>query len=203
MLSTAQADPTPWLPLPDSDDWVDGKPAADTERANNYYRGRYYDPKIGRFISEDPLPTMAMMAAPPATATSAMVAIAKHTLPQAYAYADNNPSTFVDAFGAVPSRPNQDCSASGPICGGYGPCEPYQGANAGCVCQCMGNDPWSLYVRCCLWNLRQRGWDPDAAHLVCYVLGLRRGSMPGQKLAECIIFCTRTQRSCNPTPCPV
>jgi RHS repeat-associated protein len=55
MLSTAQADPTPWLPLLDSDDWVDGEAPADTKRANNYYRARYYDPKIGRFVSEDPI----------------------------------------------------------------------------------------------------------------------------------------------------
>jgi RHS repeat-associated protein len=55
MLSTAQADPTPWLPLPDSDDWEDSEPSSDTERTNNYYRARYYDPRIGRFISADPI----------------------------------------------------------------------------------------------------------------------------------------------------
>ena len=85
MLSTAQADPTPWLPLPDLDDWVDGEPAAGTERANNYYRARYYDPKIGRFISEDPLP------------------LSERTVQElnAYAYVANNPVNYVDPTGLV------------------------------------------------------------------------------------------------------
>ena len=79
MLSTAQADPTPWLPLPDLDDWVDGEPSSDTERANNYYRARYYDPKIGRFISEDPIGFDGGI--------------------NFYSYVENNPVNYVDPDG--------------------------------------------------------------------------------------------------------
>ena len=80
MLSTAQADPTPWLPLPDLDDWVEGEAPAGTERANNYYRARYYDPKIGRFISEDPVSF-------------------RGGDPNFYAYVWNNPTGYIDPTG--------------------------------------------------------------------------------------------------------
>jgi RHS repeat-associated protein len=43
-----------------------------------YYRARYYDPKIGRFISEDPSRTLAE-----------------------YSYVDSNPTTFIDPSGFV------------------------------------------------------------------------------------------------------
>jgi RHS repeat-associated protein len=85
MLSTAQADPTPWLPLPDLDDEVDGEPAADTERANNYYRARYYDPKIGRFISEDPIGFDGGI--------------------NFYAYVGNNPANWTDPSGLQSTPP--------------------------------------------------------------------------------------------------
>jgi RHS repeat-associated protein len=29
-------------------------PGAEPENGSKYYRARYYDPKVGRFISEDP-----------------------------------------------------------------------------------------------------------------------------------------------------
>ena len=82
MLSTAQADPTPWLPLPEAADWLEGDAPAGTERANNYYRARYYDPKIGRFISEDPIGFEGGM--------------------NFYAYVFNNPVRFLDPYGLKP-----------------------------------------------------------------------------------------------------
>jgi RHS repeat-associated protein len=82
MLSAAQADPTPWLPLPDIDDWHDGDAPADTERANNYYRARYYDPKIGRFISEDPIGFDGGI--------------------NFYPYVENNPINYTDPSGNFP-----------------------------------------------------------------------------------------------------
>ena len=83
MLSTAQANPTPWLPLPDLDDWVDGEPPTGTERASKYYRARYYDPKIGRFISEDPIP----------------IDVRAIDEINGYGYAANNPINRIDPFG--------------------------------------------------------------------------------------------------------
>ena len=46
-----------------------------------YYRARYYDPQIGRFISEDPLGFMGG--------------------PDFYPYAGNNPVTFLDPYGLL------------------------------------------------------------------------------------------------------
>jgi RHS repeat-associated protein len=50
----------------------------------NYYRARYYDPKIGRFLSEDPIP------------------IGQRKLEELnpYAYVANNPVNFIDPSGA-------------------------------------------------------------------------------------------------------
>jgi len=50
----------------------------DPETSLYYYRARYYDPKIGRFLSEDPIGDGEQ---------------------SAYAYADNRPSTLTDPYG--------------------------------------------------------------------------------------------------------
>jgi RHS repeat-associated protein len=54
----------------------------DPETDLYYYRARYYDPKIGRFISEDP--------------------IGFDAGPNVYAYAGGNPVTFRDPYGKDP-----------------------------------------------------------------------------------------------------
>jgi RHS repeat-associated protein len=51
----------------------------DPETGLYYYRARYYDPKMGRFISEDP--------------------IGFDTGPNFYSYVENNPVVYVDPFG--------------------------------------------------------------------------------------------------------
>jgi RHS repeat-associated protein len=51
--------------------------------ARKYYRARYYDPNVGRFISEDPLE--------PAIGTS----------PNLYAYAESNPIAYSDPTGLL------------------------------------------------------------------------------------------------------
>ncbi len=55
----------------------------DPETGLYYYRARYYDPKIGRFISEDPLPLRAR----------------KPRELDAYAYVANNPVNYSDPTG--------------------------------------------------------------------------------------------------------
>jgi RHS repeat-associated protein len=55
----------------------------DAETGLYYYRARYYDPKLGRFISEDPL--------------------GFELAPNLYSYAWNSPSKFTDPTGKVPA----------------------------------------------------------------------------------------------------
>ena len=78
MLSTAESETATWPLLPEADDWLEEDPPAGTERASKYYRARYYDPKIGRFISEDPLWLDG---------------------PNRYPYVRNNPTNLVDPDG--------------------------------------------------------------------------------------------------------
>ena len=49
--------------------------------ARNYYRARYYDPKLGRFLSEDPIRWFGGI--------------------NLYPYVDNNPTNFVDPTGLL------------------------------------------------------------------------------------------------------
>jgi RHS repeat-associated protein len=66
-----------------------GGGAADPTGAHQYYRARYYDPKIGRFISEDP---------------AGMV-----DGPNLYSYVNNNPVRYIDPSGLAscecPTKP--------------------------------------------------------------------------------------------------
>jgi RHS repeat-associated protein len=55
----------------------------DREARLHYYRARYYDPKIGRFISEDPIP----------------VGIRSIRELNGYPYVANNPPNWKDPFG--------------------------------------------------------------------------------------------------------
>jgi RHS repeat-associated protein len=56
--------------------------AADPTGPRKYYRARYYDPKIGRFLSEDPIGFVGG--------------------DNFYVYAENNPTTLVDPLGLSP-----------------------------------------------------------------------------------------------------
>ncbi len=60
---------------------------ADPTGPRKYYRVRYYDPKVARFISEDPLG--------PVTADGNL-----------YAYVKNNPANFTDPLGLWPDHGN-------------------------------------------------------------------------------------------------
>ncbi|MGB7128510.1 MAG: RHS repeat-associated core domain-containing protein [Candidatus Rhabdochlamydia sp.] len=81
-----------------------------------YFGYRYYDPEIGRWISPDPLGTIDGL--------------------NLYAYAHNNPMTYVDYFGLSSDiSENQGCAC------GY--CVRGEG-----FCHCMGEDPTSDINRC-------------------------------------------------------
>jgi hypothetical protein len=96
-----------------------------------------------------------------------------------------------------PDSPAPNCSATGPVCASYGPCEPYRVADARCVCRCMGDDPWSEHVRCCLLDLRKPDLDPDATHAFCWGAGtLVTGYFPVAKLSACLAACAAKTRRC-------
>jgi RHS repeat-associated protein len=63
-------------------------PVAEPEQANHYYRARYYDPKAGRFISEDPIGFEGGI--------------------NFYAYVANNPVNVNDPLGLAPVTNNSD-----------------------------------------------------------------------------------------------
>ncbi len=73
--------------------------------ALGYYRARYYDPKLGRFLTEDPLP----LAARPVEETNA------------YVYVRNNPVNRVDPFGLQ----SGDLRNEWRVTCGSGNCNPY------------------------------------------------------------------------------
>jgi RHS repeat-associated protein len=60
----------------------EGLSAVDPPGPSKYYRARYYDPKIGRFISEDPIGFAAGV--------------------NFYSYVENNPVNLTDPFGYSP-----------------------------------------------------------------------------------------------------
>lgn len=140
MLSTAQADPTPWLPLPEAADWLEGDAPAGTERANNYYRARYYDPKIGRFLSEDPIP------------------LQKRSVREvnAYPYVANDPVNLTDPFGREAGAAmkwdfdramDEYNAAGGPPC--TNPCR-----DDTCFSKCMNwmNPDWPFWAAGAPWH---------------------------------------------------
>ena len=54
-------------------------------RDSSYYRARYYDPSVGRFISEDRIELEGGI--------------------NLYRYSNDNPITLADAFGLTPNNP--------------------------------------------------------------------------------------------------
>lgn len=128
---------------------------------------RFYDPELGRWLSEDPLLSLVRQPGP-AFLRRQLVFSSALSL-RAYTYVENSPVLFTDPSGLAPSN----CGNDSPRCNStYGPCDAYSGANARCFCKCTGNDAWSKMVRCCLFD-RYSSWGNgfvgrNLAHGVCY-----------------------------------
>ena len=61
----------------------------DSETGEYYYRARYYDPSVGRFVSEDPEES----------------SIGDSWSP--YAYVENNPTNYIDSYGLYIMKPQK------------------------------------------------------------------------------------------------
>jgi RHS repeat-associated protein len=94
----------------------------DTQTGLYYYRARYYDPKIGRFISEDPIGVMGGM--------------------NFYAYVENRPTLFIDPSGLSGIPIDRDCAQAqlqSLMTGGLGgpPYNPGEPRHNHCLFSCM------------------------------------------------------------------
>lgn len=69
--------------------------AAGPEYAGQYYRARYYDPRVGRFISEDP--------------------VGLRSAANPYQYVEANPTTMIDPMGLKGFTWSGQCAAQPPI----------------------------------------------------------------------------------------
>jgi len=153
----------------------------DPETGLYYYRARYYDQTVGRFISEDP--------------------IRFEGGPDFYTYVLNDPVDNTDAIGLEPETGCRDCKGK-PLqglgvarrcCSGespmantapnpYLPWEGYATVNAGMMFKYGGNGPWGQLVRSCLLCMYRHGATANQAHWFCYSNAASRTS--GAKAAE-------------------
>ena len=135
-----------------------------------YYRARYYNPELQRFVSEDPIGF-------------------KSGDVNFYSYGRNNPINNRDAKGLTASSLS-DCTNGSDICDKFGPCDTFWGANARCFCKCAGNDAWSQIVRCCLRGAIDHGMTGDQAHKYCYAMATAiAGPPPVSRLSYCYGLC--------------
>ena len=125
----------------------------DKETKLYYYRARYYDAKVGRFISSDPIVHPAN--GPPEKIACGQIQDISIPLfeslkedPQKlnpYIYVENRPTILTDPTGLGPPS---ECSYYKNLCdsceGGRYPCIAYK------VCKTSGDNPWSNCVRNCL-----------------------------------------------------
>jgi len=92
----------------------------DPETGLNYYRARYYDPNLGRFISPDPIGFGAGV--------------------NFYRYVENNPVLLTDPFGLCPPDGPDPCQK-------YNQCGR---PDLGGICRAFGSSPTNDCVRTCL-----------------------------------------------------
>lgn len=135
-----------------------------------YSRARYYDPTIGRFLSEDPIRFRGGK--------------------DPYSYVDNSPANVKDALGlnACDSCKNAaPMSSDSPACNDYGN-ERLEGVSLKCFCKCAGDSPWSLQVRGCLACEHRQGTNAFEAHMRCYQAA-GWGNAPKKVIANCWLKC--------------
>lgn len=144
----------------------------DHETGLYYYRARYYDPTIGRFISEDSYRFKGGI--------------------NFYRYAANSPINFNDPLGLEPQgctdcqgKPKQGTQAGKSCCGNEDPVPAsasspypdsylYMSVSANDMYQHGGDGPWGRVVRGCLLCMYRHGVDPSTAHHFCYINGWQR-----------------------------
>jgi RHS repeat-associated protein len=136
----------------------------DPETGLYYYRARYYDPTIGRFISEDPFRFWGGI--------------------DFYKYVDNDPNDHKDSLGLCGDncKDAAPALASSSACDAYGS-EVYEGVSLKLFCECAGNGDWALQVRGCLACEHKNGTETGAAHRKCYAAAAQ---MPYNLVQQCL-----------------
>lgn len=142
----------------------------DSESGLMYYRERFYDPVIGRFLTSDPIGFSGGI--------------------NFYSYVQNNPVNFVDPEGLSSS-----CKDASPLPSDSSECNEYcnrryLGTRLKCFCKCAGDSPWSQKVRGCLRCMDNNNVKMTKAHSECYkfanTAGLKR---PTSTLIKCYLKC--------------
>ncbi len=116
----------------------------DSETGLYFYRARYYDAKIGRFVSEDPL-NLASIQLPLNASPSASIILSLQDLLilpakfHLYVYAGNNPVNLIDPTGEV------ECSYT--ITGRTLTCTTHNGEAISCYAMSGNNNPADQCVR--------------------------------------------------------
>jgi RHS repeat-associated protein len=143
----------------------------DAETGQYFYRARYIDPSVGRFLSADPVGFKGGI--------------------NFYAYVLNNPINLSDPTGLKGCK--GDCSKAPPLpsdspkCDSYGS-ETYLGVSLKCFCNCAGDSAWSQQVRGCLACEHDNGTDTRVAHQSCYNAA-GWPSAPWGTLSKCYVKC--------------
>ncbi|MDE3073837.1 MAG: IPT/TIG domain-containing protein [Chloroflexota bacterium] len=135
-----------------------------------YYRARYYDSTVGRFVSEDPIRFGGGR--------------------NFYTYVKNTSPNITDPLGL---KGCDSCKyappmfSDNPACNDYGN-ETYDGVSLKCFCKCAGDSPWALQVRGCLACEHKKGTSTTVAHAKCYAwAGLY--DMPYDVVKNCLQKC--------------
>ena len=137
-----------------------------------YWGNRWYDPRLGRWMTRDPVEEEGGW--------------------NLYAFVGNTPSQSIDALGLErpwpgyvddvrpprpkppATQPQHSCLDAAPepsgsaVCDRYGLNDTFLGFNARCVCKCAGNSGWDNYVRGCLACMYTSNVPPSEAHALCY-----------------------------------
>jgi RHS repeat-associated protein len=130
-----------------------------SETGEYYYRARYYDQNVGRFLSEDPVRYSGGI--------------------DFYVYVRNSSITFNDPFGWEPNGQGS--------CGGTTNCDKYKQLwryDLYAICRMFPNDPKSNCIRLCI----QQGFFPGSHGVGSYQLDppLALGGTPGGDAANAL-----------------